>query len=769
MKGLRLLSSLFVTGLLLYPAWSSAQEDAQGTFRGEIGSTFRFVGEERESAKFQEYRDLKDGVTGDLRLWYQQPNGYFLGVGADEIGLDDQRYSLTGGKYGSFRLELGYDQIPHRFAFDAKTLYTGVGTGNLRLSDQLQLTLQGTPNASAAQVNTLRDFFTGANSVDLELLRKTGTANFDLMKFDPFFLRVEFSREHREGTRPLFGSFGFGNTVELPEPIDYDTTQLKLIGEYSKHPLYVNVTYYLSIFENNIGTLSFDNPFRAVDSTAANAYTLTSGAGPSRGLIDLYPNNVAHTISVTGSLSDLPLRTRVSLTASWGWRNQDDDLVPFTSNTAIRTGAVSGVAGEPVPFNAFDKGSLPVKSADASQTTSLYSLLVTSRPLEFLNLKGRYRYFEYENDTRRIEFPGHVRTDAVWEPEPEATVPTEFRKHTVGFDAGIDAFRLATVTLGYTYEKQERTNREVENQDEHSGKVSIDSKPLSWLDLKASYERAERRGRYNFLVPFLATHAGDEPFEPVVPQLPFLRKFDQADRDRDRVQFLATVYPFDFVSFTGSAAYAKDDFVNSAFGLRDARTQTYALDADFAVNDRLNIFVFYSFEKIDSNQKSRQWVPGGIGDPFSSETGLESNSNWTADNEDIIHTVGGGVEVALIPKKLGLRLTYSFSKSDGKVRFASPVGTAANDTNPFDPVSFKDVDDIETHTLNARLTYQIWKGLSVAVGALWERYDISDFNNRGFTNIPTTAAGGYNGAFFMGTLPKSYDAYVLFTRLAYAF
>src|SRR5574341_156301 len=136
MKVVRIASALFAAALLLCPTWSHAQEDAN--ISGVIGGTYRFVTNERQSAKFQEYRDLRDGVTADLRLLYQQKNGYFLGAEGDNIGLDDQRYSLTGGRYGSFKYELGYDQTPHRFAFDAKTLYSGVGTGRLTLSGQVQ-------------------------------------------------------------------------------------------------------------------------------------------------------------------------------------------------------------------------------------------------------------------------------------------------------------------------------------------------------------------------------------------------------------------------------------------------------------------------------------------------------------------------------------------------------------------------------------------------------------------------------------------------------
>lgn len=768
MSGLRLLSSALVTGLLLFPALGMAQEES--TVSGSASILLRAVDGERESAKFQEYRDLEDGVAGDFFLLYRRPDGYFLDLGATKIGQDDQNFTLKSGRYGRYRLEIGYDELPHRFAFDAKTLYSGIGSGNLVISNRVQADLQGSTSANdlARRVNQA---LAGASSVDLELKRKTGSLAFDLMTFDPFNVRVELSREKREGARPFFGSFGFGNTVEIAEPIDYDTTQFKVIAEYAGRPFYVNATYYLSIFENNIGTVSWSNPFRAVDSTTPTAYTTTFAAGPSRGLIDLYPDNIYHNISLSGAVMDLPFRTRVSVTASWGWMDQDDDLVAHTTNTAIRRGAVSGVAGVPVPFDAFDRANLPRKTAEASVMTSLYTLLVTSRPLQFLDLKARYRYYDYDNNTDQTEFFGHARFDAVWEPhvgEAEASVPTSYTKHTAGIEAGLDVLPATKVTLGYTYEKTKRTNREVDSQDEHIGKVAADAKPLSWLDLRASYERAQRSGKYNFLIPFLATHLGEELEEPV-PQLPFLRKYDEANRDRDRVQFLATVYPIEPVSLTGSAMFTRDDFSDSPFGLRDTETQTYGLDAEYAVTDRLNLFAFYIFERIESNQKARQWTPGGVGDPFTREPGLASNSNWTAKNEDTIHTVGGGVEFTIVPGKLDARLAYSYSQSDGKIRLASPVGTAANDNNAFAPLNFTDVDDVRFHTLNARLRYHFRKDLTIALGYMWEKYDIGDFNNTGVTNVPTTATGAYNAALLMGTLPKSYDANIVYAVLTYTF
>jgi hypothetical protein len=60
-------------------------------------------------------------------------------------------------------------------------------------------------------------------------------------------------------------------------------------------------------------------------------------------------------------------------------------------------------------------------------------------------------------------------------------------------------------------------------------------------------------------------------------------------------------------------------------------------------------------------------------------------------------------------------------------------------------------------------------GLSIVVGYMWEKYDIKDFETFGFVYIPTLATGAYNGSLLMGTLPKDYDANLLYTKLTYTF
>ncbi len=747
-----------IAGFFLLPLYSFAEDNAPVS--AELSVIGRGVDGERDSAKFEEYREIPDGLSGDVKLKYQHDGKYYLDLDAKDIAEDDQYLQLKGGEYGKYRIEIDYDKLPHRFAYDAKTLYSGVGTGKLTIGDGIQNSLQASTSSADLAENLKSFYFPNAFLTDLELTRDTIKVKADIMALDPFNLRFEFSNEQRKGidggkgTRPFAGSFGFGNTMEIPEPIDYDTTQLRFIGEYAKKPYYLSASYYLSVFDNHTDTLEWDNPFRLTDSTNSHAYSQTYANGPSRGLTDLVPDNQFHQVSLTGSLMDLPLRSRLTANASWGWMRQDDNLKAYTTNTAI----VPGAANSP-PFDASDPSNLPTKHVNAKVDTSLYNVLLTSRPLNFMSLKARYRYYEYDNNTTQIDFPGYVRTDAVWENEAEKNLPTGYEKNTASGELGFDIFKATTLSLGYTFDKIRRHHREVAEQEDDIYKVAVDSKPLPWLGLRASYERAERTGVYDYTVPFEG--------EIVTAQLPWLRKYDEANRDRDRVQFLASVYPIEPLMVTGSFTYGKDDFKDSPFGLVEDSHNIFSIDADYALTERVNIYAFYTHEKYKSDQKARQWSPGSTGDPYVSETTHSSASNWTAESEDKMDTVGGGLKFALIPKKLGLDVSYSYAQSKGEIRPSSPVGSP--DANDFVPVDFKQVDNTKLQTLHVKAEYTIRKGLSITLGYMWERFDIEDYETTGFEYVPTTLADAYNGATLMGALLKDYDVNVLYAKLTYRF
>ena len=566
----------------------------KSSLSGEVGITSRYVRGADDSAKAQEYRDLETPVFGDLSMRYEKKDEFFSEVTGENIGRDDQRFTLGGGRYGKFKIEATYDEIPHRFALDAKNIYSGTGTGNLTLSDKQDV-------AFTDRATRLNSLMTTGEAIDIELKRKKAELNADLFALEPFGFRVEMGRERKEGTKPFFGAFGLDNTVEIPAPINYDTTELKAIAEYAKNPLHLNLSYALSLFKNNISTLTWDNPFRATDALF----------NPSKGLLDLAPDNESHNLSASGSLTSLPFNSSLSAVTSWGQMRQHDNLVPFTTNTAIASPG------------------LPENAVDAAVNTSLYQVLLTSKPLKAVHLKAKLRYFEYNNNTQQIPFPSFVNADSnlVFPNAPGATsitnLPTSYDKTTAGMDLGFDVVRNTRVTLGYKFERTRRENRGVSLQDDQLFRGAIDTSAFSWVTLGASYERTLRDiGEYNFDVYL---RSGQNLF-----QLPGLRKYDEADMVRDRVEINGTLHPLDSLALRGSAIYGADEFEESPFGLLEDRHYILSLDADYSVTDKVNFHAFYVHENYKNRQKDSGEVPSSP----------PVDADWFSRSEDIVNTIG---------------------------------------------------------------------------------------------------------------------------------
>ncbi len=118
---------LFIAVLSLLP-FDYSFADEYG-IESDIEATGKLADIEGNEAKFNEYRDIRDGLYGKVRLLYD--SNYYFDFNASDIGYDTQRYRLDSGKWGLFKFYLDYNEIPHNFTFDAKSFYSGIGTNNL--------------------------------------------------------------------------------------------------------------------------------------------------------------------------------------------------------------------------------------------------------------------------------------------------------------------------------------------------------------------------------------------------------------------------------------------------------------------------------------------------------------------------------------------------------------------------------------------------------------------------------------------------------------
>jgi putative beta-barrel porin MtrB/PioB len=726
------------------------------------------------SSKFEEFRDLKDGVNAGLEAHARKEDAYLDVVGR-HLGLADQDLTVEGGRAGVAVLKLSYDETPHNYAFGARSLYSGVGTASLTISDRIRADLQNSSSPPDA-LQKLAGYVAGSGQdVDLGLQRKKVGGEVTLLSLYPVTVRAQASNESRQGVRPFSESFGFANFVEVPWPVDYDTTDTRVTAEYARPEsrLQATVGYRFSHFDDHNRALTFDNPFRVTDSTdpllGLPAFASNYQAGAASGRSALYPSNSSHSIDGTLVVSRLPHRTSISALFSASFLRQDEPLLAFTRNSAVVAGAFSNPAFEgsgTTPFDTTDLANLPAQSANAAINTQNAQIRVSTKPAPDLSLTAQYRFYNLDNRSGPFRIPGVVREDAEWRPpgNPSAffgPLPIAYDKHTASLTAAWDLSHKTRLGASYTFERMNRSFREVAWMNDHRLKASLDVAPSSWLDLRASYEYIRRS-----TAPYLATQSELAHGETTFGMLPYLRKFDEADRRTNQAQATVTVTPNDRLTLSGSAQYGKDDYLVSAAGLQLARRDEYGIDVSYLLADRLTVYAAYTFEKFRYDMAGRQWLPGGIGDPYVSETGLASNSNWSAEPLDRYHTVGFGGEAQLIPKALRLNVSYSFSRSRGRIGLASPLGTPADDLNPFVPTPFNDVDSIDFHNLDADLEWTLGKHTSLAAGYVFEKYRIDDYNYAGFTYTPANFAGLPSiGLLMGGLLPWPYHTNVAYLRL----
>ncbi len=710
------------------------------------------------SAKAQQFRDLSDGPAIGVDAQHRGRRTWLRATGR-QLLRDDFEALFELRVIDGFSLRLERDDLPQNFAFGARSLYRGVGSGSLVIDDSIQAFLQGSTSLEDAAARARLMVDTNAVAVDLAATRERLSIELDITRLDPLAVELDFSQESRHGAQPKGASFSLANAVEIPWPVDTRTENGVATLEWARGKTLVRASARRSELRNAVSTLEFDNPWRIADSPGGLASSFTSG--PARGAIDLDPDNrqEERTLQVIGR--DLPGKSTIAVTSTWGEIRQDDPLLAFTTNTSLRGRTPGGQ-----PFDATDPANLPRDSAEARFESRLFHVRFTSQPHQRLRLRAEVRDYRLDNQTPPFAVPGFATEDSVWRSFFPAggsyrSPPIGFRRSSAELEVGIDLPGRTQLLAGWEHERWDREFREAARTDEDRFRLALNTRPAPWADLRVSYLRSAREVRdYDFDQFF--TRQG----LTFVPVLPFLVKFDQAARDRDRLQVIASFLPTAELSIGVQVVAGGDDYPESPFGVRSDDHRVSALDVSWSPSDRVSLFASASREHYDLAMANREWNFGLPGDPFNRDRGLESTSNWSARSTDDLDTITLGAELTLIADRLHFDLAYSWTRSDGRIGYNSPLGSI--DSNAFVPAPFEDVDDIDFWSLNPRLRYQFAKRRTLTLGYLAEDYGLGDFAIRGFASVPVTPGGAFNGGIFQGTFPIAYDLEIVYLQLGLA-
>ncbi|HET9012986.1 MAG TPA: MtrB/PioB family outer membrane beta-barrel protein, partial [Gemmatimonadaceae bacterium] len=327
---MRITTVCFTVALAMAPLATSAQTTTAtqpttpaiaSPWTGTFDFGLRGTNLNGDGARYDRYRDLGNGLFLEGVRVTRERSDWLLNFSADHVGWSDQRFVANAERLGKFKSWFMWDQIPMLLSRTTRTLFTGIGSGQLQISDAVQTQVQAVPSAISPLFNQFGSVF------ETETRRHIAEGGFSYDASRELTINAKIRYTNREGTIPYGGSFGHSSLVEMPAPTDHSLTTADGGAEFSRDRVLVRAGYIGSFFHNDVTSVVFDNPFRATDIAGT----------PSRGRLSLPPSNSFMGVNGLASVR-LPGRSRATAYVSTGWlTDAGEPLIPQTINSAVVT------------------------------------------------------------------------------------------------------------------------------------------------------------------------------------------------------------------------------------------------------------------------------------------------------------------------------------------------------------------------------------------------------------------------------------------------
>jgi MtrB/PioB family decaheme-associated outer membrane protein len=687
----------------------------------------------KDLGKFYEYRDLRPGVFGNFYIGAHRTNDPLdIVAWGKNIGWNDQAFGLEVAKPGQVYVFGGWDETPHVFTNDAKTLYNGVGTTNLTVPNSVRTALStslsgaggvvGLPTAASQSI-----IDANSHTTDIKYRRDTASAGARWTPTDNWDFNLDYSHMHREGTEPL-GAVSFSpgananaatrSTFEIPRPVDDVTQNAHLKGEYAGSapwgkPFNIALGGGFSDYKNSDDAVVFQNPWNAVN----------TGLRPLNNLYSLPPDNKATSVNVSGGVG-LPWNSRYMGTFQYTKMTSDASNLPFSINPFVLS-----LSNPPLPNPLFANPS-------RETTTTLFNNVLNTQIASDLKSTLRYRYYRYDaNNMPAIIFdprpPNPDSTSGYPDEESAIRYPSDYTKQNGSAQLAWHAMKWLTVGATYDWERWDRTYRETGVTNENTGKAFADAK-WGWSILRASLQFGERRyDQYTAL----ADDSNNAAY----------RMRDLANRDRTKAMVSWAVDVTHELTVTPNAGYLNDDYqTNIVFvapageaGVKKVRSWNAGVDASLNLSRSVALFASYNYE----NGYRQIYENSGLPD---------LNIETTDRNNTFIV----GSKVTLIPNKLFVDGNFTYARSTSQwdlsctpagCRYGPPLATFPDSHNTLTRLDVQAkymLDDSIMHSAG-------WAGKAyVKARVLWEKNSNDSWqslqNQMGWLVNPTNTTTAYS-------------------------
>ena len=628
------------------------------------------------------------------------------------LGLSSR--SLVGeyGRQGAYRITFGFDEIPRLYADSYQTPFRGAGSANLALPAGF---------VRAADTGAMSTLGASMRPFDVEVTRKRSEISLSYWLSREWELRAGLRSDDRDGAKirgAEFGSNG-GNprSVLLPEPIDSSTQLIDLSLAFSGDSQRFTLAYHGSLFKNNVGSLTWQNPY-----TSAPWVGGASGLPTNFPLLDgrtsVVPDNQFHQLAASGSY-EFSNTTRLMVTGTRGRMTQNEAFLPYTINPGLATTA------------------LPRNSLNGLVDTTFLNARLSMRPVRNLSVNASLRYEDRDNKTPMSEYI-YVGGDIQLQPQAgsnsdrlRTNLPRSRRHEQMTLDADYRITSTTAIKTGWERDIVKRTFTEVERATENTYRLELRQGSMGPWTANASVALLMRRGtQYLYNLPYLSSYTSPAYIDGLVAangcavpiecvrNSPLQNKFFLADRDRQRSRILIGYMPAASISMQARLDVNRDRYPRSPYGVTGARNWSAGVDLGYVFNDDLTATLFYTYDDQRSRERSRQIVNANTAVPTSAD------SDWVNQFSDKTASIGFGLRYKGL---LGGRLELNADAI--AIRGRTPISTTVGPAVPAVQNPATAFPDLAAHSDNINLNarYAVDRQSKVRLNYFYRRLNSADW------------------------------------------
>lgn len=601
--------------LYAYPPQARETPLAKGsdwTYWGLVQLGYIHVNGDRNAEFFRQYTNWKNGFAlGLIALNFDnRRTGDYVEFRGSRLSADDQYYRLRAGRYGSYRIEAFYRDMPHTVSTNAYPIWNGVGTSNLTLPAGL------TPGASTPRQVAAAS--AAAPRQNIGLTRTRTGLSWEGGLYRGWVGSASVSNEERKGTRLWGGSMFFnfdgipGGVNETVRPIDFSTTDLNLSLRNVGKVWHFLATYNGSFFRNHKDYLDYQSPFQL-----QNVVGVPQVANIYQGEFSLEPDNDYHNLRLDLS-RELKWNGQFTAAAAYGTMRQNDALRPPTTCTGVVGIDMTSIGGPNYTVPCADwntTAALSQKNANARIDTGLFDARLTFRPTPAFGWHAGLRWYREDNKTRYLAYNpitgqyGYISENGsqgsivpgetgIFDPNNPLYWSSNVTVRNVPYGYTDTIFELGgdwnlglrdTLSATYTFDHNEPKYRERKRVDEQRIKIDWVTRSMGDATVRMNYEYAQRRGGHYNYDPYTQFFSESLPgfVDPATGiaahTVSDMRKYDLSDRNESKLRMILT-YPFGEANTVSATFYGNRDQYDTLIGRQNTSTTGSTLQWDWQPN-----------------------------------------------------------------------------------------------------------------------------------------------------------------------------------------